>query len=1133
MVGFMGIIIIICLQLHTLNMCFSTAGDYYVFDACVATIGYSGPQMNSSSENNSIQALRDSIKMFANIISIKDNNNEPDASKLTALKEKCIKAVDMLSLNPSLWTVIVAHYVPNFLENWLTVENALSGNFKTRSIVCTGLQTIIRVIALPTHAVFVANTGLAATLSNIICSRDDSRQQIDTEVEGLAIQIIKTLLSYSEKKGPSAERVEAGVVDVYALDVACHLLSRDNDQDYNSVMLTTKLALEILLTILDAFDDILEPDIAKSTRIIGFLETVVSYDSFLRKLFATAQLSDKEHPDLDDSSQSFYGKPICMFEGICGRFDRSADAAVNILCWILFYSTISHSQNAGAVWDAIMLEGKDIADPFMKNVAIISVSANFLNVLSQEKCICRPKSPSKLKYFQDAVIPIVQERVLNILSGSCKEILETSGRDNLESFQNICDRYRLPQLCLQLSANFSLIELAFEVLECILVGFPQSLLEAVVSDKLSLTSLLNLLGLSCNTKIVNQQTVGKIRVFSAAMLSSAGNLHCLGSAVNSAGLRSFAIASLSAACLVDDDDIESLVEDLMEEGSSIATLCLNGLIDILSTSTHSMDQRIMLSAPEARAISSGLGKKLSSMVIERFVHKAEREHVLGDVGTNENIQRFPEVTLLCALASSKDSLAELCNCGGLEALSLVAGEGELSAINALLEVSVCHPISHDNIHFYLILFYNTQICKVDPAMVLSVDGHVSALQVISRSSKIDDQKPLKACLSLLIMIATNSTDGRDAISNSDECVSCVEYASSTIKRITVQNQTDPNSSSEEVIEDKKSSASEVEYDVLSFLTSLIPNKKCREIIFSDEKFLLSIENLATEAPTYELQHAALLYLDCCARFIQYDTADTHHNADMICLSLLNIIDSSHVRRKSRELVGSSNVGSFGSFSKTHQFNENLVLASTCQVLEALIPNLSVELLSKGLHSLSVVWNETLSFHWSLSRRINSRTRNSGNLMFNISSIYLLLVGRSDTQNLFKAPSVIEDMLSLIILDFNSQENENTRSETGDSVLKDVKQWKGAVAQSLQCLAVLTMNPMFITNDGKGWQEIISKVEQSELPPKPAGKIMMSTSTVPTSKPRQSVRRTLENISRNSADPLCSITAKKIMKNLFL
>eukprot|EP00979_Chaetoceros_neogracilis_P009644 scaffold2192_cov268-Chaetoceros_neogracile.AAC.46 len=93
------------------------------------------------------------------------------------------------------------------------------------------------------------------------------------------------------------------------------------------------------------------------------------------------------------------------------------------------------------------------------------------------------------------------------------------------------------------------------------------------------------------------------------------------------------------------------------------------------------------------------------------MHNAEREHVLGEISDCEAIERYPEITLLCALASSKEAMAQLCDSGGLEALSLVAGKGELSAIAALLEV-----------------------CKIDPKMVINVDAHVSALHVISIDS---------------------------------------------------------------------------------------------------------------------------------------------------------------------------------------------------------------------------------------------------------------------------------------------------------------------------------------------------------------------------------------------------------------
>ena len=65
-------------------------------------------------------------------------------------------------------------------------------------------------------------------------------------------------------------------------------------------------------------------------------------------------------------------------------------------------------------------------------------------------------------------------------------------------------------------------------------------------------------------------------------MSPAGELNVLGPAVSRIGLRGFAVALLSAACLIDDGQSETLAEDLVEEGSSMSMLCLHSLVDDLS-----------------------------------------------------------------------------------------------------------------------------------------------------------------------------------------------------------------------------------------------------------------------------------------------------------------------------------------------------------------------------------------------------------------------------------------------------------------------------------------------------------------------------------------------------------------------
>ena len=54
---------------------------------------------------------------------------------------------------------------------------------------------------------------------------------------------------------------------------------------------------------------------------------------------------------------------------------------------------------------------------------------------------------------------------------------------------------------------------------------------------------------------------------------------------------------------------------------------------------------------------------------------------------NISVTESPEVLLLCALAARKEALPDLCSHRGLDALSLVAAEGETAAILGLHEVS--------------------------------------------------------------------------------------------------------------------------------------------------------------------------------------------------------------------------------------------------------------------------------------------------------------------------------------------------------------------------------------------------------------------------------------------------------------
>jgi hypothetical protein len=93
---------------------------------------------------------------------------------------------------------------------------------------------------------------------------------------------------------------------------------------------------------------------------------------------------------------------------------------------------------------------------------------------------------------------------------------------------------------------------------------------------------------------------------------------------------------------------------------------------------------MQMSDSEAAAIAQNLGKKMSHMVISRFLERAKLEQY--DVKSDDNIMEAPDVVMLCAMAQHDKALEILGEVGGLHALSLIAAEGNLSAIVALQKV---------------------------------------------------------------------------------------------------------------------------------------------------------------------------------------------------------------------------------------------------------------------------------------------------------------------------------------------------------------------------------------------------------------------------------------------------------------
>jgi len=426
----------------------------------------------------------------------------------------------------------------------------------------------------------------------------------------------------------------------------------------------------------------------------SFVKTVMKHSGFIRRLCAT-MLHSSEAGNNATEMEPIYGPVLSLCEESCGNFGNSLHAAISILFSIAAYCSLTDSLVNTAFWDAFFEKrSRSIKDSDGKQASIVAAGAVFLNFLADEGTgICVPKDASKLEYYLSVLLPCVRERLLYGLHTAFMEINAFSGKSDQTdpSLQNVLCHFGVTQACLSLCTTSANIDSAFTVLETLLHDFRDVALSAICSENHSLATVFEMLSIATETDHNYDTKPEMLRQFSALALSLAGKQGILGPATKRFGLRSVAIASLSAACLADELDTgECIEEDLAGSGLSIPTMCIRSLVGVLSLNEKTDEEMIILSSGEAKAISSTLGKKLSEIILARFMKHAEIQDLENDTDPDDNdisVTESPEVLLLCALASRKEALLDLCVHGGLDALSLVAAEGETSAILALHEVS--------------------------------------------------------------------------------------------------------------------------------------------------------------------------------------------------------------------------------------------------------------------------------------------------------------------------------------------------------------------------------------------------------------------------------------------------------------
>jgi len=891
-----------------------SGGDLYRFSASLALVRFCGPHV-AAGQGGGIESVRDAIRVATNVLTLPVN---PDASieqmeTQESLKSECIAALESLSRNASLWSSISTEALPSIVQYLHTTAGLKStGNSRRQATRCTALKAVLQIVQVPSHAVSAAEAGIVDPLGKLLRTGFASSNQED-EVPMLALEILHVISSNKQA------RQRARFLGTGLVRSICSALGKAATEEpkkpSDSRADVTFLGLNILHAILSDIEDGLETQmVLQSQDAVAFIDAIASERQFVRGLCATLLLSTNMKLPRSDSDQTgeppfdipkLYGPPLILVPEKCAEFDGTHEAAASILYTSSVYACAVDSQKSDDFWKTVLVQdlpGSVDAEESSRLAA--TFCAHFLALLTVDY---KPFIPSDAVRKQDYFLitrPLVRYRLLE----SFKDLMEdlssqgTYGESGDPYLVSLLVGFNVPHICLSLWKDPAILDTAFELIRQIVEQEPDEILHLFVEGEAAIMSLFDLLNL--DSSVETSKNIGEIRSFLASVLGQLAESGLLTSAVERFDVRSSAIAALAAACLSEEERPPDEDEDMTS--NRLSSVLMRCLVDLCTVDKGSSGKRIQLSSSESEAIARNLGKKICQMVLSRFLERAKLEQY--EIEHDEDITEAPDVAMLCAIAQHGEALSVLQSMGGLHALSLVAAEGELSAMTALQKA-----------------------CKTDASVLLEGDTYKSVMRLL-----VDDDKEMSASASrklhslafeLLARLSSGSVEGRTIVSAADSCQDCILNAMHIITLLTKEREKETDDATsdqgepeeEEEADDDNSDADEnaapPPYSVLAkpatgkkpassvehasedaldlekaacaFLSAVVQTKLCREVIMKDDSCLSALSFLSCNGDDDELVYASLKVLVALAPYTSAESSFSPERLSEVLASVLN------------------------------------------------------------------------------------------------------------------------------------------------------------------------------------------------------------------------------------------------------
>jgi hypothetical protein len=700
------------------------SSDWYTFSVAVAIVRFCGQYAIVGNEaSGTMETLKSAIHTLSCVLALPaketDSNLIPQRFKeLSTLKCESLVALEALSANDTLQTSIasVLPVLVSFLQH-LEIDQ--------EQIVLIALKTIQRIINIPTSPQSMMKNGIISILIKIFVRGDEVKNKLLQEVALELVQsiaqsnlesryllicsgLLKSLLSMLGESQVTARTAQLGLQNVGIL------LSDLNPSTLSRFEPSTK-----------------EEVLQQATT------TLCTQRIFVRRLIAT--ISD----DCVVYGESFV---FPKDDGV-GVQNKAAEILFHISALLLVHG---HELGSAHFYDALMLN--DIAGSDM--IVATACSALLEAFSDNEDTSARAPvsaNPEDRSFYFDVQLPTVKTHLMKGLTKSLNQAMSSAGSKAVA--EGLIKRLNLCRTCLLLCRSEKLAESAFGLFEDVVRFLPIDLVgDLILCDRDALVTLFDLVTGQANKVPAleySQQTFAKL-------LGNLAKADLLPKAVHSFGVRSHAIAALSAAILINRGE-----ENIDDDEDSIQRICLDSLAIIL----HGKEDDVELTPVESRALASAIGKVLSSTVLNRFFAQASLESTISDATVDFQLNRAAicqsaEARLLCAMAHFPESLGILSKLGGLEAIGLIAHEGEIKAVEAVLKA-----------------------CDLNPQLVVDVDAHLSIMDALvgaeeklSNTTDASLHDVVVKCLEIVTFLSVKP-DTRDSILHAEQSHGCLRIAS--------------------------------------------------------------------------------------------------------------------------------------------------------------------------------------------------------------------------------------------------------------------------------------------------------------------------------------------------------------------